>query len=72
MAVDKEVRRGEMLKIKSRDIDWKATPDPILTIQWGNSKNRRKREIPLVSPRVLGWLHSRRAVGEGERNVVGN
>ena len=63
MAVDKGVRRGEMLKIKNRDIDWKATPDPILTIQWGNSQNRRKREIPLVSPRVLRWLHSRRAVG---------
>ena len=63
MAVDKGVRRGEMLKIKNSDIDWKATPDPILTIQWGNAKNRRNREIPLVSPRVLRWLHSRRAVG---------
>ena len=72
MAVDKGVRRGEMLKIKNRDIDWKATPDPILTIQWGNSKNRRKREIPLVSPRVLGWLHSRRAVGGPDGHPLGD
>ena len=38
MALDKGLRCGEMLKIKNRDIDWKAQPDPILTIQWGNSR----------------------------------
>ena len=63
MALDKGLRRGEMLKIKNRDINWKAQPDPILTIQWGNSKIRRRRDIPLTSHRVLTFLTSRRLVG---------
>ena len=63
MALDKGLRCGEMLKIKNRDIDWKAQPDPILTIQWGNSKTRRRKDIPLTSPRVLTFLTSRRLVG---------
>ena len=63
MALDLGLRRGEMLKIKNRDIDWKAKPDPILTIQWGNSKTRRRRDIPLTSPRGLTFLNSRRLVG---------
>jgi integrase len=52
IALDFGLRRGEMLKIRNRDIDWRATPDPVLTIQWGNAKSRRQRKIALVSPRV--------------------
>ena len=63
IALDFGLRRGEMLKLKNRDIDWRAKPDPILTIQWGNAKSRRTRKIAVVSPRVLAWLDSRRAVG---------
>ena len=56
IALDFGLRRGEMLKIKNRDIDWHAKPDPILIIQWGNAKSRRERKIALVSPRVVTWL----------------
>ena len=63
IAIDKGLRRGEMQKIQNRDIDWRAQPEPVVTIRWGNAKNRRSRSIPLVSPRVVAWLRSRRAVG---------
>lgn len=72
MALDFGLRRGEMLKIKNRDIDWRATPDPVLTIQWGNAKSRRQRRIALVSPRVVEWLKSRRAVGGTESHPYGD
>ena len=63
IAIDKGLRRGEMLKMQNRDIDWRARPEPVVTIRWGNAKNRRSRSIPLVAPRVVAWLRSRRAVG---------
>ena len=43
-----------------------------MTIQWGNAKNRRRRDIPLVSPRVLEWLESRRAVGGFDGHPYGD
>jgi integrase len=72
MALDFGLRRGEMLKIKNRDVDWRATPDPVLTIQWGNAKSRRQRRIALVSPRVVTWLASRRAVGGVDGHPYGD
>lgn len=72
MAVDFGLRRGEMLKVKNQDIDWRVTPNPILTIQWGNAKSRRQRRIALVSPRVVKWLKSRRAVGGPEGHPYGD
>ena len=59
-AVDLGLRRGEMLKATNRDINWKEKPDPILTIQWGNAKSRKERQIPLTSARVIRFLKSRR------------
>lgn len=72
VAVDFGLRRGEMLKIKNQDIDWHAEPNPILTIQWGNAKSRRQRRIALVSPRVVRWLQSRRAVGGPDGHPFGD
>ena len=72
IAIDKGLRRGEMLKIQNRDIDWRARPEPVVTIGWGNAKNRRSRRIPLVSPRVVAWLRSRRAVGGPEGYPYGD
>ena len=63
MSLDLGLRRGEMLKMKNRDIDWRAHPDPVLTIRWAIAKNRRRRDLPLTSPRVLTFLSSRRLVG---------
>jgi len=63
IAIDFGLRRGEMLKIENQDIDWRATPHPILTIRPANAKSRRQRRIALVSPRVRAWLESRRASG---------
>lgn len=71
IAVDKGLRRGEMQKIQNRDIDWRAQPEPLVTIRWGNAKSRRRRDIPLVSPRVVQWLRSRRAVGGPEGHPYG-
>lgn len=62
-AVDLGLRRGEMLKVTNRDINWKEKPDPTLTIQWGNAKSRKERQIPLTSMRVVRFLKSRRVVG---------
>ena len=72
ISIDKGLRRGEMLKIRNRDIDWRAKPEPLLTIRWGNAKNRRSRDIPVVSPRVRTWLKSRRAVGGLDGHPYGN
>ena len=38
----------------------------MLTIQWGNAKSRKEREIPPTSARVLRFLKSRRLVGGAE------
>jgi integrase/recombinase XerD len=62
-AVDLGLRRGEMLKVTNRDINWKGKPDPILMIQWGNAKSRKERLIPLTSMRLVRFLKSRRVVG---------
>ena len=62
-AIDLGLRRGEMLKITNHDVNWKGRPVPVLTIQWGNAKSRKEREIPLTSARVLRFLKSRRLVG---------
>ena len=72
IALDKGLRRGEMLKLQNLDIDWRARPQPVVTIKWGNAKNRRTRKIPLVSPRVVAWLQSRRAVGGPEGYPYGD
>jgi integrase len=34
-----------------------------ITIQWGNAKSRKERQIPLTSARVVRFLKSRRLVG---------
>ena len=65
-AIDLGLRRGEMLTITNHDINWKGRPVPVLTIQWGNAKSRKEREIPLTSARVLRFLKSRRLVGGAE------
>jgi integrase/recombinase XerD len=52
-----------MLKATDRDINWKEKPVPILTIQWGNAKARKERQIPITSSRVVRFLKSRRLVG---------
>jgi integrase len=62
-AIDLGLRRGEMLKATNRDINWKEKPVPILTIQWGNAKARKERQIPITSSRVVRFLKSRRLVG---------
>jgi integrase len=49
----------------ARSIDSRR-PVPVLTIQWGNAKSRKEREIPLTSARVLRFLKSRRLVGGAE------
>ena len=72
VAIDLGLRRGEMLKIQNLDIDWRATPDPILTIRPANAKSRRQRRIALVSPRVREWLESRRAVGGSDGHPYGD
>ena len=72
IAIDLGLRRGEMLKIQNKDIDWRATPDPILTIRPANAKSRRQRRIALVSPRVRVWLESRRAVGGSDGHPYGD
>jgi integrase len=72
VAIDLGLRRGEMLKIQNRDIDWRATPDPILNIRPANAKSRRQRRIALVSPRVREWLESRRAVGGSDGHPYGD
>jgi integrase len=72
IAIDLGLRRGEMLKIQNRDIDWRATPDPILTIRPANAKSRRQRRIAVVSPRVRAWLDSRRAVGGADGHPYGD
>ena len=72
IAIDFGLRRGEMLKLQNRDIDWRATPDPILTIRPANAKSRRQRRIALVSPRVRAWLESRRAVGGPDGHPYGD
>jgi integrase len=61
-AIDLGLRRGEMLKTTNRDINWKEKPNPTLTIQWGNAKSRKERQIPLTSARVVRFLKSRRLV----------
>jgi integrase len=38
----------------------------------GNAKSRRERRIAMVSPRVLTWLKSRRAVGGLEGHPYGD
>ena len=70
-AVDLGLRRGEMLKVTNRDINWKEKPDPILTIQWGNAKSRKERQIPLTSMRVVRFLKSRRVVGGADGHPFG-
>ena len=35
----------------------------MLTIFAANAKSRRERRIAIVSPRVIAWLQSRRAIG---------
>ena len=72
VALDFGLRRGEMLKIRNRDINWHEKPDPILTIEWGNAKSRKSRKIALVSPRVVNWLQSRRAVGGADGHPYGD
>jgi len=72
IAIDLGLRRGEMLKIRNADIDWRAIPDPILTIRPANAKSRRQRRIAVVSPRVRSWLDSRRAVGGGDGHPYGD
>jgi integrase len=62
-ALDLGLRRGEMLKARNRDVDWKAQPGPVFTIQWGNAKLRKERQDPLTSVRVARFLKSRRLVG---------
>jgi integrase len=71
-ALDLGLRRGEMLKTKNRDIDWKQRPDPVLTIQWGNAKSRKERQIPLTSARVVRFLKSRRLVGGADGYPFGS
>lgn len=71
-AVDLGLRRGEMLKATNRDINWKEKPDPILTIQWGNAKSRKERQIPLTSARVIRFLKSRRLVGGADGYPFGS
>jgi integrase len=48
-AVDLGLRRGEILQATNRDINWMEKPHPMLTIQWGNAKSRKERQIPLTS-----------------------
>ena len=72
MGLDLGLRRGEMVKIENRDIDWKAQPDPVLTIRWASAKNRRRRDLPLTSPRGLTFLHSRRLVGRPDGYPYGS
>lgn len=72
IAIDVGLRRGEMLKLRNSDIDWRATSDPILTIRPANAKTRRQRRIAIVSPRVRAWLESRRAVGGAEGHPYGD
>jgi integrase len=62
-AIDLGLRRGEMLKVMNRHVDWKEKPDPVLTIQWGNAKSRKERQIPITSARVRRFFKSRRLVG---------
>jgi integrase len=71
-AIDLGLRRGEMLKIKNRDINWKEKPDPILTIQWGNAKSRKERQIPITATRVRKFLKARRLVGGDEGHPFGS
>jgi integrase/recombinase XerD len=71
-AIDLGLRRGEMLKVKNSDINWKEQPDPILTIQWGNAKSRKERQIPITSRRVRKFLKSRRLVRGGEGHPFGS
>jgi hypothetical protein len=52
IALDFGLRRGEMLKIRNRDVDWRALPDPVLTIRSENAKSRRERRLAVVSPRA--------------------
>jgi integrase/recombinase XerD len=62
-AFDLGLRRGEMLKVTNRDANWREKPDPVLTIQWGNAKSRKERQIPITSARMRRFLKSRRLVG---------
>ena len=72
IALDFGLRRGEMLKVRNRDIDWQGKPEPVLTIEWGNAKSRRSRKIAVVSPRVVKWLKSRRVVGGADGHPYGD
>ncbi|OLC80984.1 MAG: hypothetical protein AUH72_10500 [Acidobacteria bacterium 13_1_40CM_4_65_8] len=71
-AIDLGLRRGEMLKVRNRDIDWRERPDPVLTIRWGNAKSRKERQVPLTSARVVRFLKSRRLVGGAEGYPFGS
>ena len=71
-ALDLGMRRGEMLRIQNRDVDWSAKPFPILILRAENTKSRRQRKLPLVSPRILKWLNDRRAVGSATGHPYGD
>ena len=71
-AIDLGLRRGEMLKTTNRDVNWKQKPDPILTIQWGNAKSRKERQVQLTSARVIRFLKSRRLVGGADGYPFGS
>jgi integrase len=70
-AIDLGPRRGEMLKLRNRDVDWRARPDPMLTIRWGNAKSRKERQVPLTSARVVRFLKVARPTIAKTPNFIG-
>jgi integrase len=72
IAIDLGLRRGEMLKIRNRDIDWRAMLDHTLAIRPANAMSRRQRRIAVVSPRGCAWLPSGRPVGGSAGHPYGD
>jgi integrase len=70
-ALDGCLRRGEMLKMKSKDIDWSG-PVPQMRLKWTTTKSDKARDIPVATKRLRAFLESRKRFTHPFGDAAGN